>query len=484
MATATPRAVQRVLFGADRRKSDVIEGLELDQQEAIERAKEWLIKHAPEAIEGMGGDNMTYQVACRVRDFGLSEETCLELMAEHWNDTKADPPWPIGDLEQKVANAYQYAQEPAGVRSAMADFERVELETPAEGDPAKDGGTEKQQKKSHALPFWSFDPNEKPAPKQWLIKNVAAKGETAGWVGPPGSGKSAVVLDWFMHNATGRDWRGHKCKQQSAFVYFAFERALLTRRRILAYAKQWGLTDVPVAVVGQVLNLLDPRSVPVVWDTIKAVEDEWGKPVGAIALDTFPKGIAAGGGEENSAKDVNIVAANLRRLHEKVSVHIAAIGHTGKDESRGSRGSNANQGDWDVEYRISKRADGVKKVWIEKANDQEEGPVTAFLMKPYKLGVGEDLEDITTSIVSEVAVAIEQHEEPEDPLEELKGGLVVLGLKEFTTEDMKAIWQCSAATARRRATQLKDEDAIERVSQAVKGKDNKWAPARYRIKVK
>jgi hypothetical protein len=233
-----------------------------------------------------------------------------------------------------------------------------------------------------------------------LIKGVAAKGETAGWIGPPGSGKSAAVLDWFMHGATGRDWRGHKCKEKTAFVYFAFERAQLTRRRILAYAMEWGLTTVPIAVVNKVLNLLDTKTMPVVLDTIKAAEDFFGLPVGAITFDTFPKGIAAGGGDENSARDVNMAATNLRRLHEQADLHIALIGHTGKDESKGSRGSNANQGDWDVDFRIAKKDDGIKTVRIEKANDQEEGPVTAFRLEQVKIGVGEDLEDIRTSILS------------------------------------------------------------------------------------
>jgi hypothetical protein len=124
-------------------------------------------------------------------------------------------------------------------------------------------------------------------------------------------------------------------------------------------------------------------------------------PVGSIAFDTLPKGIAAGGGDENSAKDVNRAAANLRRIHDARSLHIAVIGHTGKDQSKGSRGSNANQGDWDVEFQIYKKANGIKLVRVEKANDQDEGDLTAFQLQQVKIGVGEDLEDIVTSIVSE-----------------------------------------------------------------------------------
>jgi hypothetical protein len=409
-----------------------------------------------------------------VRDFGVEEDTCLQLMLEHWNPEKAIPPWQADELEQKVANAYAYARDPAGTRSALADFRPVELEP---GILAA---------KAYGLDFWCFDPAEKPVPKNWLIKDIMARGETAGWIGPPGSGKSAAILDVFMHGATGRDWRGHKHKEKTAFVYFAFERAPLTKRRIRAYAQQWGLTDVPIAVVNKVLNLMDPKAILVVSDTIKAVEDRYGVSVGGITFDTYPKGIAAGGGDENSAKDVNMVAANIRRLHEKMSLHVALIGHTGKDESRGSRGSNANQGDWDVDFRIAKKEDGVKTLRIEKANDQEEGPVTAFLLKRVKIGISEDLEDIMTSIVSEAEVTLEQHnQEPqgENMLVQLEKYLDMLEQQEFTRDDMRTAWGCTASTVRRRVEQLVDDDAITLTSEAVRGEDKKWKAARYRLAV-
>jgi hypothetical protein len=51
--------------------------------------------------------------------------------------------------------------------------------------------------------------------------------------------------------------------------------------------------------------------------------------------------IAAVGGDENSAKDQRAIFANLQRVKNATGVHVALIGHTGKDESRGARGSRA-----------------------------------------------------------------------------------------------------------------------------------------------
>jgi len=56
---------------------------------------------------------------------------------------------------------------------------------------------------------------------------------------------------------------------------------------------------------------------------------------GLIVIDTYAKGIAANGGDEDKARDQNRAAANLRRVQSLVDIHIALVGHTGKDESRG-----------------------------------------------------------------------------------------------------------------------------------------------------
>jgi hypothetical protein len=377
----------------------VVPGFEVDQAYAVERFRQFAVNEAAEAVSGAGGRNNTIALLRCAGDCGLMAATAVETMCEPggWNNTKAHPPWDEDELLELAESLEPSRSQPIGCNHPGTQFDRVELEE----DHNYTDSDKKTSGNNKALPFWSFDPDEAPAPKGWLIKDVAAKGETAGWIGPPGSGKSAVVLDWFMHSAMGRDWRGHKCKQQAASVYFAFERANLTRRRIKAYAQRWGLTTVPIAVVSRMLDLMDPATVPVILETIKSVEDSYGMPVGSIAFDTWPKGIAAGGGDENSAKDVNRAAANLRRIHDALSLHISVIGHTGKDQSKGSRGSNANQGDWDVEFQIYKKANGIKLVRVEKANDQDEGDLTAFQLQQVKVGVGEDLEDIVTSIVSE-----------------------------------------------------------------------------------
>lgn len=120
--------------------------------------------------------------------------------------------------------------------------------------------------------------------------------------------------------------------------------------------------------------------------------------VGLIVIDTFAKAIAAGGGDENSAKDQGVCFANLARIKNATGVHVAIVGHTGKDEGRGMRGSNASYGDVDVMVEIS--GELVKTANVTKANDRPEGPLFSFKSETIELGTDEDGDLMTVNIVS------------------------------------------------------------------------------------
>lgn len=82
--------------------------VELDMDHNVEKAVWYLKEQAPEAIEGSNGDFTAYCVAAKVRDFGISMEKASELIHEHYA-VKCNPQ-DLGWLEEKVANAYNYAQ--------------------------------------------------------------------------------------------------------------------------------------------------------------------------------------------------------------------------------------------------------------------------------------------------------------------------------------------------------------------------------------
>jgi hypothetical protein len=235
-----------------------------------------------------------------------------------------------------------------------------------------------------------------PTVKEWLIKGVFARGESSGWIAPPGCLKSALMAEASICVAAGINWHGHRHKEQCGVVYFALERADLVRRRIIAHMTRLGLKGVPIVIVSE---MVDPRNSEKIEDTIKAAAAELDVPVGLVIFDTFAKLIAAIGGDENSAQHQGMVFATLQRVKDATRVHVAIVGHTGKDEGKGWRGSNASLGDVDVMVTISGDGD-IRTATVTKANDAPEGPLFSFKSEVHSFGVDEDGDPITVNVVS------------------------------------------------------------------------------------
>jgi hypothetical protein len=255
-----------------------------------------------------------------------------------------------------------------------------------------------------ALPLKFFDECSDEPAKPWAIKGVIALDEDSSWFGPAGSLKSTLMVDLAVHLAAGRDWRGFKAKMSAGIVYFAFERAALTRRRLAAYRIRDQFQNLPIAVAGDIVDLIDGGCVEIISATVKAAEERFDVAVGLIIIDTYAKGVAAGGADEDKAQHVNLVAANLKRVHEQVGhpIHIAMIGHTGHEGTR-ERGSSAKLGHVDVAVRISGEGK-VKTVTVTKGNDQPEDTLTAFEGEEITVGTDADGDRITAFVVSSRAV--------------------------------------------------------------------------------
>jgi hypothetical protein len=247
----------------------------------------------------------------------------------------------------------------------------------------EDDYEEKPKKFQYALPGRTFDQCAHAAPKTWLIENVIAFDEDSSWYGPPGQGKSGLLLDLAVHVASGRDWRGYKFNldkdtglQNRGVVYFALERAALTARRVHAYMQRDGLSGLPILVVPYAIDILNPNCVEIIRHTLLQFWDDTDAIPGLVIIDTWGKAIARGDADKEQTQ--NLAAMHIRQLRDvlKGSVsrfHLASIGHSGKNLAAGERGSNARQGHVDLEIQVN---GGRAK--ITKANDQDDGELTRF----------------------------------------------------------------------------------------------------------
>jgi hypothetical protein len=262
--------------------------------------------------------------------------------------------------------------------------------------------------------FVTFDEMEiDPPAKQWLIKGILARGETSAWIAPPGAMKSALLAQAAVCVAAGLDWHGYRNKGSAGVVYFAIERADLVKRRLRAHRRLLDLKGTPIAVSSETIDLTKPDAFKKVIDTIRDAKAVLGADIGMVIIDTFAKLIAAAGGDENSAKDQGAVFANVQRVKNATGVHVALIGHTGKDESRGARGSNALLGDVDVMVSIS--GEEIKTATITKANDAPEGVLFSFKSEVHDFGTDEDGDPITVNIVSREEVSSQVATKTKEP---------------------------------------------------------------------
>lgn len=99
----------------------------IDEPTAVKRAIHYLENEAPLSVKGHGGDATAYQVAAKVKDFGVSPQICLELMLTYWNE-RCPPGWSADRLKEKVDHAYRYGVEPIGVSAPENQFEKIEQE--------------------------------------------------------------------------------------------------------------------------------------------------------------------------------------------------------------------------------------------------------------------------------------------------------------------------------------------------------------------
>lgn len=115
----------------------------LDTADIVERAIHYLQNDARPSIEGRGGESQTLHTAGVLKDLGVSEPKCVELMAEFYNVPGiCDPLWAVGEgpdsdrLDIKVRNAYAYlAGKAPGEDSAVADFDGDEPPPPLAMSP-------------------------------------------------------------------------------------------------------------------------------------------------------------------------------------------------------------------------------------------------------------------------------------------------------------------------------------------------------------
>ena len=167
----------------------------VDTPRALARALAYL-ETAPEAVEGDGGDQTTYKVAAKLKDFGVDREMALDLLLGHWNE-RCQPPWEAEALKVKVENAYRYGENPQGSRAPEAVF------TAMTTGGGKEAGGGKAAREGVCLLRGDDVPIKA---IEWLWDGWLAAGKLHVFGGAPGTGKTTISLSLAATVTTGGRW--------------------------------------------------------------------------------------------------------------------------------------------------------------------------------------------------------------------------------------------------------------------------------------
>lgn len=186
------------------------------------RATEYLIQEAPLAVQGQGGNDTAYQVACRLKDFGIDTNTAFNLLLHFWNDRCA-PPWPFSEqpeLRHICENAYKYGKNSKG--SDVLPFDTFETQEAAELIPLQASSL------TLDLPV-----------RDWVLGHRLITGFVSLTVAPGGTGKSMYTMIEALAVATGRSLLGTKPRKTGPVIIYNTEDPMdEIQRRVVAIAMQ------------------------------------------------------------------------------------------------------------------------------------------------------------------------------------------------------------------------------------------------------
>ena len=374
--------------------------IEPDLPDNVELATKWLRgevpvgnSHCAYAVQGSGGDNITYATAAMMKSCGISEGTALELMWEHWND-QCQPPWEYDALAGKIANGYAYNTSPPGnvtpayhVARVAGLFEPAKVETMGGGHQWSKGR------------FRLVDGPGLAAitPPEWLLPDTIPEDSYVLLSGKTESYKTFLALDAALTLATGGgalvagEWDGFwgSPRRAGPVLFAAGEGRANLRKRAEAWMQyHHGHQNVP-----QEFALIDP--VPHIFEGEEGMAAFFElarkrhENYALVVIDTVAR--AMSGTNENAQENATAFTRMVDDIRRELGASVLALHHTGHGDQDRARGSSAFLGDPDTLFMAHRAEKGLTRVSMTKQKDADtwEEPRWARL-EAVNLGDGRD----------------------------------------------------------------------------------------------
>ena len=265
------------------------------------------------------------------------------------------------------------------------------------------------------------------AQQSYVINGLIPAESLCSTYGASGSYKSFLAISWSCHVATGMAWGGRRVSK-GAVIYIAGEGSMGVKRRV----KAWEITHDKVVTDLCIINApvfpASPDYVEQVIRTAGLVKSRTGENVRLIVIDTLAR--CFGGNDENDSRDMGAFIQGCDAIKQATGATVLVVHHSGKDETKGARGSSAFRAALDAEYRISRENSDVTALVAActKMKDAEEPKESAYDLKSVEVFTDTDGEEIVSMVVIDVPRAPAELERIEEA-----------GNK---TENHTALWGC------------------------------------------
>jgi hypothetical protein len=337
------------------------------------------------AVEGEGGNNRTYEVACDVLNLGVSPEKCQELIEEFWNP-HCVPPWESEELAVVIGNASSYAQNAAGawaVAPASETFAAALDQLAPVTEPVR----------RSRFYFKDIDEQDETPDTLWMLPELIPDNSTILILAESGHFKSFITQDIALSLVSGTRFAGIVPGRTGPVFYGAHEgRNALQKERKASWLlarnverdKARGFFVAPGPLVAF------PEQCEEFREQIRVRLREPGqRKIAGIVLDTVAKSMA--GLDENKAQDAGVFVAFCDSLRDEFECPVIALHHLGKDGKEHGRGSSALVAGFDtiihvkrvpetlaVEVRVLQHKDAEERQKPWTFEGRKVGPSLAF----------------------------------------------------------------------------------------------------------
>ena len=244
-------------------------------------------------------------------------------------------------------------------------------------------------------PAYSIEPN---IDSRYLVKGWLDRGSCSVVYGESNVGKTFFALDLALHIAAGEDWHGHRVSQ-TGVLYIAAEggRGLSNRIEALRIDRGDLLDRADLSILSTTLDLFgrnDGQALTDAMDCLLSVP-------GLVIVDTLSR--VMGNGDENVAKDMGAVIRNIDYMRSRLGCHVMLIHHSGKDATKGARGSSSLRAAVDTEIELT-RTEDVVVAETRKQRDMQSGRTFAYTLTDVRIGTDGDGDDVTSAVVTPSSV--------------------------------------------------------------------------------